>query len=117
MRLIFAALLLTSFAVPETRYFHPVDCAKFADNGSTWTHVSVIGNVRKSHREKDGDIHLEVCDTTGQHCFEAEIVPYHPVSLFRAHPGAQVRVKGISRYDRQHKWWEIHPVEEIEVLQ
>jgi hypothetical protein len=116
MRLITVVLLLTSFAVPETRYHHPIDIAQLATIGPTWTHVGTVGWVRSIRHEADGDTHLKICDGTNKWCFYAELVPYKKIDVSKIRLGDQVIVKGISRYDRQHKWWEIHPVENIEVV-
>lgn len=107
-------LLLSAFAAAkETKYYHPVEISEFSTKGSRWTHVAVTGVVTSVRREKDGDVHIKVCDiaTKKNWCFVAEVI--EEISATRANVGEQVTVKGISRYDKQHKWWEIHPVREL----
>jgi hypothetical protein len=75
--------------------------------------VQVEGTVRYVRAEKDGDVHIRLCD--GGLCVIAECVSYKPCA--RPRKGSRVRVSGVSRYDGApgHGWWEVHPVEGIEV--
>jgi hypothetical protein len=61
--------------------------------------------------EADGDIHIRVED--GGEFVVCEITPQQP------HPkpkvGDVVSVWGVVREDGEHKWWELHPVDGIEV--
>lgn len=81
------------------------------------THVSIEGYAQWTRREKDGDIHVRLCerrkgsaDGPGR-CVVAEIVPQ--VALGRPPAGKRapkIRVVGVTRWDHRHGWFEVHPV-------
>jgi uncharacterized protein involved in tellurium resistance len=102
------------FAANQDGY-HKVDIRTFAGGGSIWTHVKVSGTVVAVHHEKDGDVHIKVCERSGEKswCFIAEIMPEFG-QIKAPKRGQDVTLYGVSRYDRKHKWWEIHPVRKIE---
>lgn len=107
------ALVLTVLALPsaaEDRTYHRVTVAQVAT--TKWTHVQVEGTVDYVATEDDGDLHFRIAD--GGATVVCEIVPYHP--LPRPHVGDRVRVSGITRYDKAHRWAEIHPVEQLDPL-
>jgi hypothetical protein len=59
--------------------------------------------------EDDGDRHIKIRnDTTGRFII-AECIPLLPCA--RPDTGRVVIVRGISRQDPEHLWWEVHPVE------
>jgi len=92
--------------VPVTRRYPRVPLAALAT--TRITHVEVCGPVvyvRKQRR--DGDVHVTISD--GKTKVVAEIIPSIP--LPRPVKGQIILVHGISRYDRFHKWGEVHPVE------
>ncbi len=95
------------------RIYHPETIASLPR--SHRTHVQVEGTVTLVRTEADGDVHIRLTDGTG-HVVICEIIPLIPLP----HPakGQRVRVRGIRRYDneRGHGFFEVHPVEEIEVL-
>lgn len=100
--LILAALLVS-------RFYHPV--RPLANLAVTrWTHVEVCAPVSYVRRQRDGDAHITLDDGTAR--IVAEIVPAIPLAV--PHKGQLVRVRGVSRFDRYHGWWEVHPVEAIE---
>ena len=94
----------------ESRTYHGVSIAKVKD--TQWTHVSVCGKVTLAKHEDDGDAHLRL-EADGAFIV-AEIVPYHPLPIPKV--GQWVRVAGISREDKTHHWFEVHPVEAIRVV-
>jgi hypothetical protein len=93
-----------------SRSYHGVAVSEMKE--TKWTHVSVCGQVTLVKREEDGDVHLRISD--GASFIVAEIVPYNPLPAPKV--GQWVRVAGISRQDKTHKWWEVHPVEAIAVV-
>jgi len=110
----FLLLLVSQVALqppaPWNRVYHPVTIASLAHN--TFTHVEVEGRVALVRHEEDGDIHIRLEDAQGRFVV-VEVIP--EISLTIPKVGDLVRVRGISRYDRQHHWWEIHPAEAIEI--
>jgi len=109
-------LLLTMIAV--TRSYFNVSLSEFAKHGSGRTHVSIVGYVSRVRLEADGDMHIELVSSLHaktRSTIMAECVPYHPCVRPRLH--TRVRVAGISRFDPEHHWWEVHPVEELTIVQ
>lgn len=96
----------------ERRQYHEVAIAEFAT--ATHTHVRTTGVVAYVRREADGDVHLRIED--GGAFIVAEIIPELPMTVPRR--GEYVMVGGIRRYDDElgHGWYEIHPVEAIEIF-
>jgi hypothetical protein len=91
------------------RFYWPVEVRDLAQGKVTHTHVQVIATVLAVRHEADGDTHLVLGD--GRFWVIGECIPKIPCPV--VHRGERVRVRGISRYDREHSWYEIHPVEEI----
>lgn len=122
--LFLAALLLSDHS---GRIYHPMTIsAMAAQDPGHWkgmrTHVQVEGWTTYRKKEGDGDIHLRLCEqpkTRGMDrkaCIVAEIIPAIPVVAPKV--GQKVMVRGISRFDGEngHGFWELHPVESLEVL-
>lgn len=103
------ALLLALPAQAEDRRWWPVSTAALAT--TTRTHVEVRGTVTYRRKEEDGDVHLRICD--GGLCIVAECIPELPAPCVGVRKGEVVTVRGISRYDKQHGWGEVHPVLEL----
>jgi hypothetical protein len=104
------------YAVPPVRgtsgrTYHHVAIADFPR--TKHTHVCTEGVVTLKRREEDGDAHLRVSASRSVFIV-AEAIPQIPVTLPRV--GDRVEVCGISRYDKAHLWFEVHPVERIRVL-
>jgi hypothetical protein len=101
----------------EGRVFHPVP---LADVGRTvHTHVEVQGKVLTNRREADRDRHIILGDDSG-HKLTIECIPEIPAILKQCAAlkrGQQVKVQGISRIDRKHRWTEVHPVLHVQVIQ
>ena len=70
-------------------------------------HAKVIGIVTAEVRAPDGDWHLNIEDEKNN-VLVAEIIPEHPLTL--PPMGANIEIWGITRYDLDWHWWEIHPV-------
>lgn len=77
-----------------------------------YTHVEITGEVQSIKPEKDGDTHIQISD--GATFIIAECIPKLQCSVI-PNVGRTVTVRGVSRYDRENRWYEVHPVEEIEV--
>ncbi len=77
-------------------------------------HAVIEGVVNKVISEADGDHHLWVQLDNSKMQLACEIAPQNPLTVPAA--GDHVRVYGIWRYDFQHGWWEIHPVDFLEPI-
>ena len=94
----------------EPRQYFKVAIADMPANH--YTHVEITGNVKSVKSERDGDTHIQ--DSDGADFIIAECIPKLPCSVI-PDVGQAVTIRGISRYDRENRWYEVHPVEEIEV--
>ena len=108
MKLLILVLLLFS-----SREYFPVKVADMAAGKNFHTHVSVIGKVSYVGKESDGDTHIRLED--GGSFIVAECIPMLPCPLV-PQVGETLQVWGISRKDGEHKWYEVHPVERMEVV-
>lgn len=80
---------------------------------TVYSHACVDGTVTQRRREHDGDWHLRV--EAGGAFLVAEIIPQIPLSAPKK--GTRVRVCGVTRYDKLHRWPELHPVLTIRALE
>ena len=130
--LILCALHSAYAQTEEKRIYHVISIAQMAsENPAHWqrlhTHVLVDGWVTYMKTEADGDGHIRMCINRAigtmdpQQCIVAEIIPEITPQLKEGivAVGVHIRVRGIARYDaeRGHGWWEVHPVESLEVAQ
>ncbi len=69
--------------------------------------AAVQGVVRAVQKVSDGDWHINVEDTDGS-VMVNEMVPEYPLPVPQV--GDRIMMWGITRYDLNHRWWEIHPV-------
>lgn len=90
--------------------YHTVPLAKVST--TSWTHVCTTGPVVYVRKMSDGDWHVTLDD--GKAKVVAEIIELIPLPPPRK--GNVVTVCGITRYDKRHKWPEIHPVTKITVI-
>lgn len=104
-----AWIVLLALLAPDVRW-HRVPLAQMAT--TTWTHVCTRGPVVYRRKMADGDWHITLDDGTAK--VVAEIIPALPFDPPRK--GQRVEVCGIARYDKRHRWPEIHPVLSIFVL-
>jgi hypothetical protein len=95
-------LLLFLFA---QRLYHVVPLPKVAT--SQQTHIETCGQVVYRRKMSDGDWHLTLI--YGSSKLVLEFIP--GLALVPPSKGTWVRVRGIRRYDDDHNWPEIHPVE------
>lgn len=77
-------------------------------------HAVVEGVVSEVISEGDGDHHIWLTLDNSKFKLACEIAPQNPL----APPAVNdhVRIYGIWRYDLQHGWWEIHPVDWLESI-
>jgi hypothetical protein len=79
----------------------------------TEPHACVIGTVEKVIQETDSDTHIWLTlDGTSKGQLACEIAPQNPLTAPQV--GDHIAVYGIFRYDLQHGWPEIHPVDHWE---
>lgn len=101
---IFVVLLLAQ------RFYWPTPIDTLWVGHQKHTHVSVTGRVAYTRTEDDGDLHIRLNSLTDSTKYVvAECIPRLP--CVRPLKGAVIVVQGISRYDIEHSWREIHPVE------
>lgn len=100
---------LMGFAV--SRYYWPTPIPTLARGLSKHTHVAVRGRVLRAYLEADGDRHIWLRDSVAVDSLVAECIPKLPCLVPAA--GQMVTVRGISRRDPEHGWYEVHPVEEL----
>jgi hypothetical protein len=97
--------------------FHPVSISDIESN--TKPHVVAEGYVSEVRvNDEDGDLSFKLVDRLGEQerFIVCEIID--PIKLAPPAVGSRVRVYGVSRYDgeRDHNWYEVHPVLNIEVV-
>lgn len=91
------------------RNYFPVSIQRMATGHNYHTHVMVIGQVALVEKQIDGDLHIRLTD--GKYFIVAECILSLPCTKPKV--GQTVAVKGISRFDGEHKWYEVHPVENL----
>jgi hypothetical protein len=106
-------LVLRSPAPAVQRGYWPVTIDSMAIGRAKHTHVEVRGQVVYVRTQDDGDVHIKIANPwrlgTSYPFIIAECIPKLPCVRPRA--GSDIIVRGISRKDPEHGWWEIHPVE------
>ena len=97
-------------ALKTERTFPLVPLTKLAEGHWVRPRATVQGIVVFSKVEGDGDLHVRLRDPDGSDAFiVCERVPeFGPAG--RPKPGDRIEVRGIVRFDGEHKWWEVHPV-------
>ena len=80
------------------------------------THGTVTGDVASVRHEADGDYHLKLCAATGRPCVVVEPKERAAKARVAVRKGDRVEVTGITRWDSEHRWWEVHPATRIVVL-
>ena len=116
MKAVLLIAIVTLFTA-GSRYYWPIDLAKYAQTGSPHTHVEITGYVTYTAAEDDGDLHIRLCDSPSvvgmdkAHCVICECIPLLPCAkpALKSH----ITVQGITRFDPEHGWRELHPVELI----
>jgi hypothetical protein len=100
----------------DSRNFHPVAIRDIAMN--TEPHVVAEGYVSEVRLESDGDMVFKLVEQLHAPApfIICEILDYRLISPPAV--GERVRVYGVSRFDPKdgHRWYEVHPVLNIEVV-
>lgn len=94
-----------------SRPYHATTITTMASGKYSWTHVEVRGQVAYVRAEPDGDTHIKLVDAwapAGAFVI-CECTPKEPCAKPKV--GADIIVRGISRRDPEHGWYEVHPVE------
>lgn len=92
----------------ESSEYPTVPLAVVANGHWVRPRAELTGTVTLVRHEADGDWHFRLTD--GPSFVVCEIVPEKPMPPPKL--GAKITVRGIVRYDGQHRWWELHPVME-----
>jgi len=98
---------LTPLTASAQRRYWDVSVDSLATGRVAHTHVAVRGRVTLVRREQDGDLHIKLVGRTG--FIVAECIPALPCRVPKV--GERVTVRGIVRWDAEHHWVEVHPVE------
>ena len=72
------------------------------------TRATVAGRVVRVRSGRDGSWRIRLTDTGGA-LAAGEIRPSHPLPLPRV--GARILLRGALRYDEEHRWYAVDPVE------
>jgi hypothetical protein len=78
---------------------------------SSHSHIEVRGQVVYTRSEDDGDLHIKLANAwnlAGPYVI-CECTLKEPCA--RPRVDADIIVRGLSRHDPEHGWWEIHPVD------
>ena len=78
-------------------------------------HAYVEGTVNEIIHEQDGDTHVWLALDSSKMRLACEWTPQTNIDPPPA-VGTRIGVYGIWRYDFQHAWWELHPVDHWEAL-
>jgi hypothetical protein len=106
---IVVASLIFAKACHAQRNYWPVNLDSAAiGHFRKHTHVAVTGKVGRVAKEADGDLHIALVSPSGAFII-AECTPKEPCQAPKL--GTTITVRGISRQDSEHGWWEVHPVE------
>lgn len=69
--------------------------------------AAVVGRVTATMASPDGDVHINITDARGN-TLVAEMVPEYPLPIPQV--GETIKIWGVTRYDLDYFWWELHPV-------
>src|SRR2546429_2120575 len=97
-------LLLALLQTPGRRYWS-VSVDSLATGNVPHTHVQTVGRVKLVRHEADGDWHVQLTGVRG--FVVLELIPGLPVP--RPAVGQRIRAFGITRWDQEHSWAELHP--------
>lgn len=104
-------MLVAMLLALQARTYWPATVGQVARGTFRHTHVAVTGIVAYTRREDDGDLHIRLVGDTGATFIVAECIPKLPCR--RPRNGERITVKGVQRFDPEHAWREVHPVEEL----
>lgn len=100
--------LLSLIPDGEEKNIYPTTTIGTLNNNMFWKpRAAVVGTVIDELRASDGDWHINVQDEHGD-ILVVEMIPEYPLSL--PNIGSKIKIWGITRFDLEHRWWELHPV-------
>jgi len=106
---IFAFLIGVGTKEEDDLLYHSTGLLDFIANGSDKTKVSVEGVVDEVAHEPDGDYHVTIRPQyVPLPVLVTEFIPEMSVPLPKV--GDHIKIWGITRFDIEHNWWELHPV-------
>lgn len=111
MRLAILFAIALSAPAAAQRTYWPTSVDTLAVGHAHHTHVSVTGKVTLVRRESDGDVHIKLSAPSGRFIV-AECIPLLPCPTLPK-VGDTATVEGVSRFDPEHGWYEVHPVERV----
>jgi hypothetical protein len=103
--------LILLFLLVQGRYYWPVTVSTIVHGLNKHTHVSVRASLYKVIRENDGDVHLWIRDPISRDSMVVECIPKLPCPSLTI--GSTYDFQGITRFDNEHRWYEIHPLEQV----
>lgn len=94
----------------ERKYMYPTVSVGRLENSLFFEpRAAVIGTVTYTAKSIDGDWHINVqADGYQDKTLVTEIIPELPLPVPPV--GARIKIWGVTRYDLEHRWWELHPV-------
>lgn len=111
-------LLFAIWTAPASgqRTYWPVSLDSLSIGHVRHTHVEVRGKVAPYYpkTESDGDRHIKLLSPSGRFII-VECIPLLPSPCAAVKAGQLLLVRGITRLDPEHGWYEIHPAEFIVV--
>jgi hypothetical protein len=102
------AILILSLS--QGRYYWPVTISTIVHGLNKHTHVSVTAKPFKTIHELDGDTHIWIRDSISRDSMVVECIPKLPCPNIII--GKLYNWQGITRFDGEHRWYEIHPLEQ-----
>lgn len=94
---------------PDESELYPLtSITRLQSNLFTGPRAAVEGIVTERIKATDNDWHINIKDFDSERVLVAEIAPDHPLSV--PLKGEKIKIWGITRYDLDHRWWELHPV-------
>ncbi|GEM_PF-2384434 len=100
--------LMTAVGLGKSNDPYPlISVGKLESNIYREPRAAIIGIAETIVKASDGDYHVNIRDDQGR-ALVTEIAPDHPLPLPKI--GQKIRIWGVTRYDLDHRWWEIHPV-------
>ena len=94
------------------RLYHRETIEQLAAGRVPWPYVETTGRVRLVRLEDDGDLHIKLSGVTAY--VVLEVIPEMP--LARPTVGTRIRAFGIAREDKEHHWFELHPLVRWEAI-
>jgi hypothetical protein len=109
-------LLLAPTLASAQRTYWKVPLDSLSVGHARHTHVEVSGKVAPFYpkTESDGDRHIKLLSPSGRFVI-VECIPLLPLPCAGVKAGQSLVVRGITRLDPEHGWFEIHPAESIVV--